>query len=222
MFMEGVINRIPFELSLGLSVSLVLLLGLLHLYTDNSETFLGDLWMSAFLPLFHFLSFSLNVLSALFSFSVDLALSVSSLKSFFSIVQVFTSAAFSRGLCPCCNVGLILQPISLNASVSLLGCLEFFFLFKLIPSYLLLTCSKISPRCPIKVKTSKHDEVNGKTPSASKDGVWFAQLSDSLLCSWALLLFINHGFHISKYLWLCSHNLGELRKGKKKKRRGII
>lgn len=127
--------------------------------------------MSAFLPLFHFLSFSLNVLSALFSFSVDLALSVPSLKSFFSIVQVFTSAASSHGLCPCCNLGLILQPISLNASVSLLGCLEVFFLFKLIPSYLLLTCSEISPRCPIKVKTSKRGEVNGKTPSASKDGV---------------------------------------------------
>lgn len=99
---------------------------------------------------------------------------------------------------------------------------SFFFLFKLIPSYLLLTCSKISPRWPIKVKTSKRDEVNGKTPSASKDGVWFAQLSDSLLCSWALLLFINHGFHIAKYLWLCSHNLGELWKGKKKKERNLL
>lgn len=43
--------------------------------------------MSAFLPLFHFLSFSLNVLSALFSFSVDLALSVSSLKSFFLLFR---------------------------------------------------------------------------------------------------------------------------------------
>lgn len=72
---------------------LVPLLRFLHLYTDNLETFLGDLWISAFLPLFHFLSFSLNVLSAVFFFSVDLASSVSSLQFFSSVVQVFTSAA---------------------------------------------------------------------------------------------------------------------------------
>lgn len=153
-----------------------------------------------------------------FFFFVDLVLPVSPLRSFFSIVQVFTSAGSSCGLCPCCNFSLALQPISLNASVSH-GLSWVFFLFKLIPSYHLLTCSKIIPKCPIKVKTSsvrscsKHDEVNGNTPSASKDWVWFVQLSDSLLCTRALLLFLNLGFHIAKYLWLCSYNLGELWKG---------
>lgn len=87
------------------------------------------------------------------------------------------------------NPGLTVQPISLNTFSTELFLV--FSLFKLIPSYLLLTFSKISPECPIKVKTSyirscsKADEVNGKTPSASKGLVWFTQLSDTLFCTCA-------------------------------------
>lgn len=106
-----------------LLVSLFPLLHSLHLYTDNSETFLGDLWMSAFLPLFHFLSFSLNVLSALFS--VDLALSVSSLQIFFLLSKYLLQQPLPLlWSLPLLNRkrGLILLPISLNTSFSLWSC----------------------------------------------------------------------------------------------------
>lgn len=138
---------------------LVPLLGFLHLYTDNSETFLGDLWISAFLPLFHFLTFSLNVLSALFPFSVDIALSVSSLKIFPLLSKCSLQQPFPLSWAlPLLhsNPGLTLQLISLNPPLSLRSCFRctlVFLLLKLIPSYFLLTCSKRSPKSPIKVKT---------------------------------------------------------------------